>query len=127
MIVHYGEKDPYPFKEQELQHSCVRYLAMHKKKPLFFHPPNGGFRSKVEAAIFKGLGVRPGVADLVVMEPRSSFHGLVIELKVKGGKLSDYQKTFLEDAEARGYYACVVWSLGGFIDVVDGYLNEPIF
>jgi hypothetical protein len=123
-IHHHGDDSPYNGKEQDLQRACIRYLATHKKKPLFFHPPNGGFRSKVEASIFKGMGVRPGVADIIILEPRVPNFGLIVELKVKGGTLSDYQTAFLKGAADRGYYACVVWNLGAFTDLVNWYLRD---
>jgi hypothetical protein len=32
----------------------------------YFHCPNGGKRSKAEGGIFKALGVRAGMPDLIV-------------------------------------------------------------
>jgi hypothetical protein len=59
-------------KEQALQKQIidyVRYAMRYNGRPLtdwLFHVPNGGARSVVEGAIFKGLGVKPGVPDLVL-------------------------------------------------------------
>lgn len=36
---------------------------------LWWHTPNGGRRGKVEAARFKGLGVKSGVPDVIVVDP----------------------------------------------------------
>ena len=35
-----------------------------------FHPANGGWRSRVEAAILKGMGVRAGVPDIIAIKGR---------------------------------------------------------
>jgi hypothetical protein len=89
--------------EQSLQRGVVRYLTLMENmgKLTYFHVPNGGKRSKVEAAIFKSLGVRAGVSDLVLLFPdaRSAF----IELKAPGGKLTDAQKRFRCKVEGLGF------------------------
>jgi hypothetical protein len=47
-----------------------------------FHVPNGGYRTRTEAAILQGLGVLPGVADLLILwkPARLAF----IEMKAPG-------------------------------------------
>lgn len=74
---------------------------------MLFHIPNGGKRNAREAARFKRMGVKPGVPDLFLPVPRGRFHGLFIELKASKGKLSDYQKQWLQELESSGYAACV--------------------
>ena len=93
--------------EQTLQRGVVQYLTLMENmgELSFFHVPNGGKRSKVEAAIFKGLGVRAGVSDLVLLFPdaRSAF----IELKSPGGKLSSSQNQFRSQVEGLGFQFAV--------------------
>lgn len=48
----------------------------------YFAIPNGGKRSKVEAAIMKGLGVRAGVPDICVL----CRDGTVVFLELKSAK-----------------------------------------
>jgi hypothetical protein len=48
----------------------------------WWHTPNGGWRSPVEAAIFKSLGVRAGVADLLLLHDGQFF---ALELKAPAG------------------------------------------
>lgn len=43
----------------------------HPELSLLFHVPNGGKRSKVEAARFKAMGVQAGVPDLFLPVPRA--------------------------------------------------------
>lgn len=58
----------------------------------FFHPANGGSRSRAEAGIFKAMGVKAGVPDLVILwrTPLGPAHGY-IEVKAGKGKLTDSQ------------------------------------
>lgn len=69
------------------------------------HVPNGGRRGKVEAARLKGLGVRPGVPDLLILAPRRGYHGAALELKAKGRKPTREQMAFLARLGADGYAA----------------------
>lgn len=58
-------------------------------KAFWFHPPNGGSRSKAEAGAFKAMGVKAGVPDIIVI-----YGGVVhaIELKPKGRYPSKAQR-----------------------------------
>lgn len=61
-----------------------------------YHTPNGGSRSKAEAARFKAMGVKAGVPDLFLPAAYGGYHGLYIEMKRrKGGKLSAEQKKWI--------------------------------
>lgn len=74
-----------------------------------FHVPNGGFRTKAEAARLKWIGVLAGVLDLVLVLPegRSAFW----ETKTPRGRLSDDQKAFIERLIALGHSWAVVRSI----------------
>jgi hypothetical protein len=91
------------YPEQQTQRAVVEYLRILENlgELTFFHVPNGGWRSKAEAGIFKSLGVKPGVADLVLMFPG----GLVAFLEIKSatGRLSASQKAFKNTAEYFGF------------------------
>jgi len=53
--------------EEALQIACVAYLNAALPAPWFaVHVPNGGFRTKVEAAKFQKMGVKPGMPDLLL-------------------------------------------------------------
>jgi hypothetical protein len=88
--------------EQALQRGAIQYLRMLENlgELVAFHCPFGGSRSRTEAAIFKGLGVRAGVPDIVIVLPigRVDF----IELKAGAGQLSENQKQFKKQIEAMG-------------------------
>ena len=75
--------------EQDFQASLVRTLGIAlTRETTFFHIPNGGARSKIEAAIFKGLGVMPGLPDLVFINEGRIFG---MELKAPNGRISNSQ------------------------------------
>ena len=90
---------------------------------LLFHIPNGGSRHPVTAARLKCLGVRRGVSDLFLPVPRAGKHGLWVELKADGGRLSGEQREWLDRMEAQGYAAhcCVGWERAR--DVIADYLE----
>lgn len=125
----YGKTDGYPGSEDSLQRACVQYLEWHPAKPLFFHVPNGGKRTATEAKIFKGLGVKAGVADLIVLEPRALPHrrsyasGLIVELKVGKNTPTDAQIAFLKACYERGFYVAVCYHFDAFKAVVDDYFK----
>jgi hypothetical protein len=54
-----------------------------------FHVPNGGARRPIEAAILKGLGVVPGVPDVIAIK---GGHVFALEIKVIGGRLCPAQR-----------------------------------
>jgi hypothetical protein len=75
--------------EQQIQRAVLEQLAWRGVPDLWWcHVPNGGFRTAVEAAIFKSLGLIPGVPDLLLVY-RGQTYGL--ELKAQGGRLSPTQ------------------------------------
>lgn len=67
---------------------------------IFFHVPNGEYRSPRTGARLKAMGVMPGVADLVVIKP----NGLVyfLELKTAKGTLSKPQRAFRDACDRIG-------------------------
>jgi VRR-NUC domain len=86
--------------EQVIQRAVVQHLrARCRDGVVWFHPPNGGARSAVEAAIFQGLGVRAGVSDMILLH-RNQFYAM--ELKADGGKATPQQAAFLAEVRAAG-------------------------
>jgi hypothetical protein len=75
--------------EQELQKAVLQHLAWRGVRGLFaFHYPAGGWRSSVEAAIFKSLGVAAGVPDILIIY---DGHIFALELKTASGHLTQIQ------------------------------------
>lgn len=92
--------------EQNIQRAVFEHLAARPSKGVFaFHCPNGGWRSPVEAAIFKGLGVVPGIPDIIAC-PRYA-----LELKTLTGKLTSDQTATMAALEASGTIVGVAYGL----------------
>ena len=80
--------------------------------------PNGGARHITVAAKMKAEGVKAGVADLFLPVPfrntkrngEPGYHGLYLEMKVRGGRQSDAQKAFEAFVVEQGYRYVLAWS-----------------
>lgn len=70
-----------------------------------FAIPNGGARHPAVAAKLKAEGVRAGMPDLMLAIPINPYAGLFIELKARGGRLTEKQRKRLERLQERGYKA----------------------
>jgi hypothetical protein len=76
--------------EQQIQRAVFEHLALRGAPAMFaFHPANGGWRSRVEAAILKGMGVRAGVPDIIAIKGGRCY---ALELKAIGGRLTPVQR-----------------------------------
>jgi hypothetical protein len=94
--------------EQLIQRAVMDHLAWRAVPGVFaFHPANGGWRSAVEAKIFKSLGVVAGVPDLIIIHSGQCF---CLELKKEGGRLTDVQRDAHERMREAG--ACVAVAHG---------------
>lgn len=112
--------------ESRLQTACVTWFRMKHRNlaKLIFAVPNGGARSKIEAAIMRGEGVTAGVSDLILLVARGGFNGLCIEMKTesRGSRQSDDQKAWQALVEAQGYKYIVCRSLDQFMSEINNYL-----
>ena len=95
--------------EARPQAAIVEYVRWVRPDICIFHVPNGGLRSKSEAARLKWMGVLPGVYDLVLILPwgRSAYW----ETKTSSGSLSAEQKAFRDKLIALGHQHAVVRSI----------------
>jgi hypothetical protein len=89
-----------------------------------FAIPNGGMRNIGTAIKLKNEGVLAGVADLFLMLPNKTHHGLFIEMKAAKGKISNQQKYFLEQAQAQNYATCVCYSFDEAQAAINNYLHN---
>jgi hypothetical protein len=92
--------------------------------------PNGGKRSKAEAARLKAEGVIAGVFDVTLAVARGGFHGMFIELKAPKtavsarGRVSDDQKDHQVRMESQGYKCVVCWGWQEARDAITEYLKS---
>lgn len=87
-----------------------------------FHIPNER-PDKIQAALLKRMGVKPGVPDLFLPVPRGKYHGLFIELKKAGGRVSADQGWWLEHMDRKGYACRVCWGWCEAAEVLQWYLK----
>jgi hypothetical protein len=79
--------------EARIQAAIVEWLRAVAPHVIAFAVPNGGLRSKAEAARLKWTGGVAGVPDLViVVDPGRIFF---IEVKTPGGSVSGAQRQFM--------------------------------
>jgi hypothetical protein len=72
-----------------LQKAVLEHLAWRGVRGVFaFHYPARGWRSAVEAAIFKSLGVVAGIPDIIIIY---NGHCFALELKTEHGRLTPTQ------------------------------------
>lgn len=117
----------------ELQHQ-IRVVAWWDKRcgdwglPPFalMAIPNGGGRAAIDAANLKRSGVRRGAEDLFLAAPRNGYHGLFLEMKMKGGSISDEQHAMAEYHFAQKYQSHVAWDNEQAIDLIRDYLAPQI-
>ena len=105
--------------EDAIQRAVFEHLAVRGVPRLFaFHPANGGYRRPTEAARLKGLGVRPGVPDVIAFHRGQVF---AVELKTEGGRATDAQLRAIEDIRRAGGHAQISHGLDHALAVLEGW------
>lgn len=113
--------------EQNIHKAVVSHLRTRGVPGLvFFHVPNGsklgGKRNRkgisIQGGIMKGLGVRAGVSDLIILHKGRSF---ALELKAPGGTTTEAQDQFITDWNNAGGIAFVAEGLDRAIRILEGW------
>ena len=116
-------------EEQNEQRALLIICDMHLWKwpelRMLYHVPNGGLRSKIEAAIMSALGVKSGVPDLVLPVARRGWFGAYIEMKRPGQrrKTGPMQKWWLQHLAVSGYATIVCDSAESAWQFIKWYLE----
>jgi hypothetical protein len=113
--------------EDQLQRSVVQAWAILYPDTwrATMHCPSGiAVKTPRLAAIFKGLGWKPGFPDLACYAPRGPFAGLALELKVGTNTTSDTQVEWLEVLKAALWRVAVVRTLDEALAILDAY-HDP--
>ncbi len=124
-------KAPPPTEDAE-QTTVVAWLEIFGIR--FFHVPNGeartaktdrrGNRYSPAGQRLKKLGAKPGVPDIVIIDPPPRYPdspGTVVEMKrTKGSKTTDDQKQWLADFGERGWQTAICKGADVAIDYLTG-------
>ena len=95
--------------EQTIQRAIFEHLRWRGAANIFaFHPPNGGWRSPIEGAIFKSLGVVSGVPDVVIIKDGRIY---ALELKAASGHLTETQRETIERMKSAGAEVAVAYGI----------------
>jgi hypothetical protein len=95
--------------EDIIQRAVFDHLRVRSVPGIFaFHPANGGWRSRIEAAILKGLGVRAGVPDVIAVKDGRTY---ALEIKSPGGRLTAAQTSAHAALRAAGADVAVSYGL----------------
>jgi streptogramin lyase len=95
--------------ESKIQKTIVRQLQLCGVPDLvWFHPANGGARTKAEAGRFRAEGVVAGIPDLVLLHKGRSYF---LELKAAKGRLSPAQRDVHTRIVAAGGNVCTAYGL----------------
>ncbi len=90
-----------------------------------FAVPNGELRHPVVAKRLKAEGVKAGVLDVFLLEPRGEYPGFVMENKTPDGPVSDEQKRWIAYFKQRGFKVVVCRNVDESKKALIDYLNLP--
>jgi hypothetical protein len=95
--------------EQQIQRAVFQHLTIRAAPGTYaFHSPNGGWRSRVEGAILKGMGVKAGVPDIIAVKGGKCFF---LELKAPDGRPTPAQRDVHAALVAAGATVAVAYGL----------------
>ena len=95
--------------EARIQASVVEWIRWCSPQCVVFAIPNGGLRSKSEAARLKWCGVLAGIPDLAVLAPVGRV--FFLEVKTPDGRLSLDQREMFDRLVVLGHDAAIVRSI----------------
>lgn len=114
--------------EHEIQKSIFEWCEWQKPRipelGHLFAIPNGGKRHIVVAKKMKAEGQQAGILDTFLPIPNKKYHGLFMEVKRPGGKLSEAQSVWISKLESYNYMCAVVKSLEEAQHVLLTYIGD---
>jgi len=93
-----------------------------KELELMYHIPNGGSRRTKESAILRAAGVKAGIPDVCLSCPKGPYHGMYIEMKTDGGRISKAQSEVMQALKSAGYYVVVCYGWENAREEIGRYL-----
>ena len=95
--------------EAKIQAAIVEWVRTVAPSTIVFAVPNGGLRTKSEAALLKWTGALAGVPDLILLAPSGRAFGL--EVKTSEGRVSPKQRALMMQMNSIGVSTAVVRSI----------------
>lgn len=109
--------------ELQIQGACFQWAWNNhpQTRRLLFHVPNGGKRSKVEAAWLKSSGVISGIPDLLIIWA-GKVHAF--EMKTEKGQVSDAQAAVHKAWASQGVSVIIIRSIEEFKGIFLNIINS---
>lgn len=110
--------------EYHLQCQVVQWLNFAHPSALFTISPAGLRMSMFQGKKMKAMGYRKGTPDLIILQARGRYYGLLAEIKDRA-PVSSAQHDFMDAAKAAGYKTVICYGLQDAIDKIGSYLSSP--
>jgi hypothetical protein len=130
-----GENSMKKKSEESLQISISSYIKLQYPEVIFTSESSGLRLTKGQAVKAKKQRSERGLPDLMIFEPRSGYHGLLIELKREGqtpfkkngelraGEHLREQVEVLKRLSKKGYAACFCVGFDETKKMIDFYMQ----
>lgn len=109
------------------QQAVLEWAALQSGKwpelELLYHIPNEGKRSGAAGEALRRMGMKRGVPDLCLPVARRGYHGLYVEMKRKGGRVSKEQGRWVEELKSQGYAAKVCFGFEEAVETIKWYMG----
>jgi len=102
--------------EDQIQAAIVQYCRLVAPQMIWAAVPNGGYRTKAEAAKLKWTGVLAGFSDIIGLDVNGLSY--LMEVKTLDGVLSEAQKEFNKRADVLKIPRAVVRSVNDARDAL---------
>lgn len=109
--------------EKQEQEALFEWAKYRPDLKLMHHVVNEGRRSIQHTMSLIRQGMKPGVPDICLPVARGKYHGLYIELKAKGGRLSPEQREWQRALLEEGYCAAVCYGFEQAKQTIDWYMR----
>ena len=113
--------------EHDNQVAVFKWAALNITKypelALLYAVPNAAKRNPRQGAWMKAEGLKAGVPDIVLPVARGEYHSLYIELKVKGGRVTELQEIWQARLLKHGNLAIICFGWQEAVEAIEGYLR----
>lgn len=106
--------------EERLQRAIWQHIVLRAPKNIIAYAvPNGIPSSPRTGARFKAMGLVPGIFDMAFV--LADLSPAFLEIKVKGGRLSQEQKAFEAKCERMGIEYAVVYGIDSALQILTAW------